>query len=139
MRPSPDKCPIWDLAHWDPTCAVFLFENVVKSVVLKSGEPDAAAITKATESFHRVARVLDGRLKGKKFVVGGRLTVADFSLGAPLSLAEMGRIPVERDLARIAGLAEDTGAMRPASRRRGLRLRRGYGRADPKKLSVGII
>jgi glutathione S-transferase len=23
----------WDLAHWDPTCAVFLFENVVKSVV----------------------------------------------------------------------------------------------------------
>src|SRR5262249_4692545 len=29
-----------------------------------------------------------------------------------------------RDLARIAGLAEDTGAMRPAGRRRGLRLRR---------------
>ena len=75
----------WDLAHWDPTCAVFLFENVVKSVVLKSGEPDAAAIAKATESFHRVARVLDGRLKGKKFVVGDRLTVADFSLGAPLN------------------------------------------------------
>jgi glutathione S-transferase len=95
----------WDLAHWDPTCAVFLFENVVKSVVLKSGEPDAAAIAKATESFHRVARVLDGRLKGKKFVVGDRLTVADFSLGAPLSLAEMGRIPVEpyREIKRWCG------------------------------------
>src|SRR5215475_2050185 len=137
----------WDLAHWDPTCAVFLFENVVKSVVLKSGEPDAAAIAKATESFHRVARVLDGWLKGKKFVVGSRLTVADFSLGAPAKPRRDGSYPgraVPRnqtlvwDLARIAGLAEDTGAMRPAGRRRGLRLRRGYGRADPKKLSVGI-
>jgi len=95
----------WDLAHWDPTCAVFLFENIVKSLAPKSGEPDAAAITKATESFHRVARVLDGRLKGKNFVVGNRLTVADFSLGAPLNLAEMGRIPFEpyREIKRWYG------------------------------------
>ena len=85
----------WDLAHWDPTCAVFIFENVVKPVVLKSGEPDPAAIAKATESFHRVAQVLDGQLKGKKFVTGDTLTVADFSLGAPLNLAEMARLPVE--------------------------------------------
>ena len=85
----------WDLAHWDPTCAVFIFENVVKSVVLKSGEPDSAAIAKATESFHRVAKVLDGQLKGKKFVTGDTLTVADFSLGAPMNLAEMARLPVE--------------------------------------------
>jgi glutathione S-transferase len=85
----------WDLAHWDPTCAVFLFENVVKTVVLKSGEPDQAAIAKATEAFHRIAKVLDGQLKGKRFVAGDRLTVADFSLGAPLNYAEMGRIPLE--------------------------------------------
>jgi hypothetical protein len=29
----------WDVAHWDPTCAVFIFEHVVKPAVLKSGEP----------------------------------------------------------------------------------------------------
>ena len=85
----------WDLAHWDPTCAVFIFENVVKAVVLKSGEPDPAAIAKGTESFHRVAQVLDGQLKGKKFVTGDTLTVADFSLGAPMNLAEMARFPLE--------------------------------------------
>jgi glutathione S-transferase len=85
----------WDLAHWDPTCAVFLFENVVKTVVLKSGEPDQAAIAKATEAFHRIAKVLDGQLKGKRFVTGDRLSVADFSLAAPLNYAEMGRIPLE--------------------------------------------
>jgi glutathione S-transferase len=85
----------WDLAHWDPTCAVFIFENVVKSAVLKSGEPDPAAIAKGTESFHRVAQVLDGHLKGKKFVTGDTLTVADFSLGAPLNYADMARLPLE--------------------------------------------
>jgi len=84
----------WDLAHWDPTCAVFIFENVVKSVVLKSGEPDPAAIAKATESFHRFAKVLDGQLKGKKIVTGDTRTDADFSLGAPMNLAEMARLPV---------------------------------------------
>src|SRR5215468_5760048 len=30
----------WDLAHWDPACATFIFEYVVKPVVLASGEPD---------------------------------------------------------------------------------------------------
>jgi glutathione S-transferase len=85
----------WDLAHWDPACAVFIFENVVKSVVLKSGEPDAAALAKATESFHRLAQVLDGQLKGKKFVTGDTLTVADFSLAAPMNYAEMARFPAE--------------------------------------------
>jgi glutathione S-transferase len=85
----------WDLAHWDPTCAVFLFENVVKSVLLKSGEPDAAAIAKATETFHRIAKVLDAQLKDKRFVTGDRLSVADFSLGAPLNYADMGHIPLE--------------------------------------------
>jgi len=73
----------WELAHWDPACAVFIFENLVKPVVLK------------TESVHRAAQVLDGQLKGKKFVTGDTLTVADFSLGAPLNLADMARLPVE--------------------------------------------
>ena len=26
----------WDMSHWDPACAIFLFENVVKTVVMKS-------------------------------------------------------------------------------------------------------
>ena len=40
----------WDVAHWDPTCAVFIFEHVVKPVVLKSGEPNSAAIAKGSRN-----------------------------------------------------------------------------------------
>src|SRR5499425_3675414 len=57
----------WDLAHWDPACETLLFENFIKSVVLKAGEPDPAALAKGMERFHRHAKVLDGQLRGKAF------------------------------------------------------------------------
>ncbi|HEY2184074.1 MAG TPA: glutathione S-transferase family protein [Xanthobacteraceae bacterium] len=84
----------WDVCHWDPGCSVFIVENVVKPIVLKSGEPDQAAITKAGENFHRAAKVLDDQLRGKKFITGGTLTLADFSIGASMNLADMAHYPV---------------------------------------------
>ena len=85
----------WDLAHWDPACAVFAFEYVAKRIVLGIQEPDLEAIAKGTEAFHRVAKVLDGQLKNKKFVTGNSLTLADFSLGAAMNLAEPAHYPIE--------------------------------------------
>src|SRR5262249_30982344 len=76
---------LWDLAHWDSACAVLIFENVVKAVVVKGGEPDPAALAKGAELFHRAAAVLDGCLKGRPFVTGDTLTVGIFSAGAPLT------------------------------------------------------
>ncbi len=66
-------------------------------VAQKTGaaRPDAAAIAKGTEAFHRVAKVLDGQLKGRRFVTGDALTIADFSLGAPMNLGDMARFPIE--------------------------------------------
>jgi glutathione S-transferase len=84
----------WDLAHWDAACSVFIFEHLVKPA-LQMGTPDAAALAKGAESFHRVAKVLDGHLKGKKYVMGDALTIADFCLGAPLNLAEVASFPLE--------------------------------------------
>ena len=85
----------WDLAHWDPACAVFVFEYVAKPLVLGINEPNQAAIEAGLEPFHRVARVLDGQLRGKKFVTGDTLTVADFSLGAAMNAAEAAHFPLE--------------------------------------------
>jgi glutathione S-transferase len=84
----------WDLAHWDPACAAFIFEYVAKPLVLGIKEPDMAAIAKGTEAFQRAATVLDGQLKGRKFVTGDTLTVADFSLGAAMNMAEIAHFPV---------------------------------------------
>jgi glutathione S-transferase len=85
----------WDACHWDPSCAIFLFENLVKSVILKAGEPDQAALAKGAELFHRSAKVLDDQLKRNKYVAGDRLTLADFAIGAPLHYAAQVRLPLE--------------------------------------------
>jgi glutathione S-transferase len=85
----------WDLAHWDPAVAVFVFEYLVKPRLLGIMETDAAALAKGTEAFHRAAKVLDGQLKGRKFVTGDMLTAADFSLGAGLIYADAVHLPVE--------------------------------------------
>ena len=84
----------WDLAHWDPACAVFVFEYVVKPRLIGINEPDMAALAKGTETFHRAAKVLDGHLKGRKFVTGDTLTLADFSLAAGMIYADPAHLPV---------------------------------------------
>jgi glutathione S-transferase len=86
----------WDQAHWLPACATYAFEYVAKPLVLgiKDG-PDMAAIAKGEEQFHRAAKVLDGQLKGRKFVTGDTLTLADFSIGSAMNLAEMAHYPIE--------------------------------------------
>jgi len=85
----------WDLAHWDPTCAVYIFENVVKPIITKSGQPDPVAVAEGAELFHRAAKVLDGQLKRNKFITGERLTLADFSIGSAMNLADLAHFPIE--------------------------------------------
>jgi len=89
------KWQFWNLAHWDPACAVFAFEYVAKRF-FRGGDaaPDMAAIAKGTEVFHRVASVLEGQLEGKRFLLGDTLTLADFSLGATMTLAEAAHLPL---------------------------------------------
>ncbi|HEY8031014.1 MAG TPA: glutathione S-transferase family protein [Methylocella sp.] len=85
----------WDLAHWGPCCVPLIGEYVIKPHVMKTGEPDMAAVAKGTDLFHSAAKILDGELKGKQFVTGNTLTVADFSLGAMLNYAGMAHFPLE--------------------------------------------
>jgi glutathione S-transferase len=84
----------WDLAHWDPACAVFVFEYLVKPALLGIKDPDMAAVGKGTDAFHRTAKVLDGQLAGRKFVTGDALTLADFALAAGMVYADPTHLPV---------------------------------------------
>jgi len=83
----------WDLAHWEAACAIFIFENAVKAL-FKIGDPDPVEIAKGEERFHRAAGVLNAHLKGKRHVADGRLTIADFAIGASLNMAGLAKIPV---------------------------------------------
>ena len=71
----------WQTAHWGPVAGTYTFERVVKKLA-NLGPADEAALAKAEPDFHKFAEVLNGQLRGKKFVTGDDLTVADLSIGA---------------------------------------------------------
>ena len=84
----------WDCAHWDPACAVFAFERVVKPL-FGLGETSEAEIARGTQLFERVGPVLDGELKKHRYVGSDALTIADLAIGSALSIADRARFPIE--------------------------------------------
>ena len=84
----------WESAHWDPACAIFAFERVVKKL-FNRGEPVQAEIEKGTQMFERIGKVLDGQLGAHRYVAGDMLTVADFALGAGFCIADDAKFPIE--------------------------------------------
>ncbi|MBI1212492.1 MAG: glutathione S-transferase family protein [Alphaproteobacteria bacterium] len=84
----------WDSAHWDPACAIFAFERVVKPL-FGLGETNEAEIARGMQLFQNVGAVLEGELKKHRYVAGETLTVADLAIGSALSIAERARFPTE--------------------------------------------
>ncbi|HEY4943824.1 MAG TPA: glutathione S-transferase family protein [Rhizomicrobium sp.] len=116
------KWQFWETAHWDPACAIFMFENVVKALFGR-GEPDPAELKRGTETMARLAPVLDAQLQNSRFAAGDTLTVADISLGAALVSADQAKMPLEpyraiarwrTELAALPGWQKAAALMRPA-------------------------
>ena len=85
----------WQLAHWgSEACQPLVFNRLVKKL-LNLGPPDEAAVAKATDAFHKEAKMLDAHLAKQKYLVGNELTLADFAVAVPLFYAQQGGLPVE--------------------------------------------
>ena len=84
----------WESAHWDAeSCGMVAFEKASKAV-LGLGPPDPTFIARGEQNFARFAAVLDGSLRGKTWLLGDRLTIADFSIGGLVPSAERMELPV---------------------------------------------
>ena len=83
----------WQAAHFGSACSVMIFERAVKKL-FNLGEPDLQEIAKGEERFHRFAQVLETHLKGREWLVGDAVTLADFSIGSFLDLAEIAQFPM---------------------------------------------
>jgi glutathione S-transferase len=84
----------WQLAHWDKEgCEPLIIERLVKKF-LNLGPPEMAVVAKGMESFNREARVLDAHLAKQSYLVGTEVTLADFSVVAPLFYAKEAELPV---------------------------------------------
>lgn len=113
----------WQLAHWSKEgCEPLIFQRLVKKIV-GMGPPDEAIVAKGTEAFNREARVLDAHLSKHSYLVGNAVTLADFSVAAPLFYAKEADLPIapyarlQDWFGRVSALPawRDTAPERPAA------------------------
>ena len=84
----------WKSAHWDAESVGMVAYEKTSKAVLGLGPPDPAFIARGEQNFARFAAVLNTALRGKTWLIGERLTIADFSIGAQIPSAERMGLPV---------------------------------------------
>jgi glutathione S-transferase len=84
----------WDAAHFSQHGSTLYFENFIKPK-LGLGEPDAQAVAEATAWLRKSAAVLEEHLRGRDWVLGDALSVADFALSAALPWVDSARLPLD--------------------------------------------
>jgi glutathione S-transferase len=82
----------WETAHLSKGTGAFAFEKLFKPMFLKQ-QPDPATVQAGEKEFHTFAPVLNAQLETRKFILGEKLTLADFSVGACFSYAEPSGLP----------------------------------------------
>jgi len=115
------KWQFWESAHFDPACAIFMFERIVKPAFGR-GEASQQELERGAELMARLGPVLDAALQKTRYVAGDALTVADISLGATLVSADQAKMPIEpyrgiqrwrTELAQLPGWIKAASLMRP--------------------------
>jgi glutathione S-transferase len=84
----------WSAHHFNHTAGVFYWEHVIKPM-LGLGPPNTDALRDATGEFHRFAGILDATLSTRAWLVGNRLSYADFRVATPLPFAEAAKLPLQ--------------------------------------------
>jgi len=84
----------WESAHWDAESWGMVAYEKASKAVLGLGPPDPAFIARGEQNFDRFAAVLNNSLRGKTWLVGEQLTIADFSIGAFVPSAERMELPI---------------------------------------------
>ena len=84
----------WSAHHLTNLGGAFYFENVIKPKYI-GAPPDQAVIEGARVDFHRYAKVLDDVLATRRWLIGGRMTYADFRAATIMPFAAEAKMPVE--------------------------------------------
>jgi len=84
----------WDTAHFSRHGGRLFFQRVIKPS-FGLGEPDESEIEEATGFFHQFAGVLNDHLKGRKYLVADKLSIADFAVASFLPTAEQAQLPLD--------------------------------------------
>ncbi len=84
----------WESTTWDQAVATLVFERVVKPFF--TGQPaDPVVVEQGETKFKAAAEILNNHLKGRSYVCGEALSLADLALGSSLLMAERAEFPLQ--------------------------------------------
>jgi glutathione S-transferase len=83
----------WNSEHFTRHAGSLYFQHLIKPRLLEQA-PDAKAVEEATGFFKQFAQVLDDHLRQRRYLLGDRLTIADFAVAVSLPYAQEAKIPV---------------------------------------------
>jgi glutathione S-transferase len=82
-RADVNRWLFWSAQHWAPALGVLTWEKWMKGL-FGAGERDAAAVARGEHELAQFAGVLDAHLRGREWISGPRLTLADFAIAVSL-------------------------------------------------------
>ena len=92
-RSDINRWMLWESSSWFPSCYVFLVENCVKPLL--GAQPDQAVLDAQLQTFHKLASILDERLKAHQWIAGtDQPSIADIALAAPMHLHGWQQLPL---------------------------------------------
>tara|TARA_Y100001934_G_scaffold12781_1_gene15801 strand:+ start:474 stop:1112 length:639 start_codon:yes stop_codon:yes gene_type:complete len=83
---------LWESSSWFGSCYVYLVENCVKPLL--GDTTDESILANEQENFHKLASILDARLKNSTFLCGEEPTIADVAVAAPMHLHGWAKLPL---------------------------------------------
>ncbi|MFM0038781.1 glutathione S-transferase family protein [Paraburkholderia strydomiana] len=84
----------WNSQHLYRQGGSLYFEHLVKPWI-GLGEPEPSTVAQAQGFFRQHASLLDQHLKGRKWLLGNDLSIADFSVAVTLPYAKSAAMPVD--------------------------------------------
>lgn len=84
----------WSADHFTRHAGTLYFQHLIKPF-LGMGEPDPAIVAESQKWVRQYGNVLNTHLRGRDYLVGGKLTVADFAVAITLPYAKDARIPID--------------------------------------------
>ncbi|NDA69346.1 MAG: glutathione S-transferase family protein, partial [Betaproteobacteria bacterium] len=86
-----------------------LVENCVKPLL--GGAADPAVLEAQHAQFHKLAGILDERLKHTRWIAGEHPTIADIALAAPIHLHAWQQLPLAQHPNLLRWMTEDVEAL----------------------------
>ena len=92
VRADINRWLLWESSSWFGSCYVYVVENCVKPLL--GGTTDTDILANEEENFHKLAGILDARLKNSTFLCGDEATIADVAIAAPMHLHAWAKLPL---------------------------------------------